>query len=65
MEHLMFTLVTFILFTAAVGVISAKIVKGGDDQKTAKGYFLAGSGLGGGADVCRNAVCHLAGRIRQ
>ena len=47
MEHLMFTLVTFILFTAAVGVISAKIVKGGDDQKTAKGYFLAGSGLGG------------------
>ena len=32
MEHLMFTLVTFILFTAAVGVISAKIVKGGDDQ---------------------------------
>ena len=43
----MFTLVTFILFTAAVGVISAKIVKGGDDQKTAKGYFLAGSGLGG------------------
>ena len=44
MEHLMFTLVTFILFTAAVGVISAKIVKGGDDQKTAKGYFLAGSG---------------------
>lgn len=47
MEHLMFTLVTFILFTALVGVISAKIVKGGDDQKTAKGYFLAGSGLGG------------------
>ena len=28
-------------------MISAKIVKGGDDQKTAKGYFLAGSGLGG------------------
>ncbi len=47
MEHLGFTLVTFILFTAMVGVISGKIVSGSDDQKTAKGYFLAGSGLGG------------------
>lgn len=47
MEHLGFTLVTFILFTAIVGIISGKIVKGGDNQKTSKGYFLAGSGLGG------------------
>lgn len=46
MEHLVFTLVTFIFFTALVAVISAKIVSG-DDQSTAKGYFLAGSGLGG------------------
>lgn len=47
MTHLWFTLITFILFTALVGVISAKIVKDGDNQKTTKGYFLAGSGLGG------------------
>lgn len=46
MEHLVFTLVTFVFFTALVAVISAKIVSG-DDQSTAKGYFLAGSGLGG------------------
>lgn len=46
MQHLGFTLITFIFFTALVGVISAKLVKG-DDQSTAKGYFLAGSGLGG------------------
>ncbi len=47
MEHLVFTLVTFILFTALVGVISGKIVSGSDNQKTSKGYFLAGNGLGG------------------
>lgn len=46
MEHLVFTLVTFVLFTALVGIISGKIVKNSDDQKTAKGYFLAGNGLG-------------------
>ena len=27
MEHLVFTLVTFVLFTALVGIISGKIVK--------------------------------------
>lgn len=47
MEHIVFTLVTFVLFTALVGIISGKIVSKGDDQKTAKGYFLAGNGLGG------------------
>jgi len=47
MTHLWFTLITFVFFTALVGVISAKIVKDGDNQKTTKGYFLAGSGLGG------------------
>lgn len=47
MEHLVFTLVTFVLFTALVGIISGEIVKNSDDQKTAKGYFLAGNGLGG------------------
>ncbi len=47
MEHLVFTIVTFVLFTALVGIVSGKIVKGSDDQKTAKGYFLAGNGLGG------------------
>ena len=47
MEHLVFTLVTFIFFTALVGVISGKIVSGSDNQKTSKGYFLAGNGLGG------------------
>lgn len=47
MDHLLFTLVTFIICTAAVAIISAKIVSKSDDQKTAKGYFLAGSGLGG------------------
>ena len=40
MEHLVFTLVTFVLFTALVGIISGKIVKNSDDQKTAKGYSL-------------------------
>lgn len=47
MEHLGFTLITFLFFTILVAVISTKIVKGSDNQKTAKGYFLAGSGLGG------------------
>lgn len=47
MAHLGFTLITFILFTVFVAVISGKIVKDSDDQKTAKGYFLAGSGLSG------------------
>lgn len=47
MENIGFTLVTFVFFTALVGVISAKIVKKSDNQKTAKGYFLAGNGLGG------------------
>lgn len=47
MEHLLFTIVTFVFFTAMVGVVSGKIVSGSDDQKTAKGYFLAGNGLGG------------------
>lgn len=47
MEHLVFTIVTFVFFTALVGIISGKIVSGSDDQKTAKGYFLAGNGLGG------------------
>lgn len=47
MENLGFTLISFIFFTALVGIISAKIVKGGDNQKTAKGYFLAGNGLSG------------------
>ncbi len=47
MEHIVFTIVTFVLFTALVGIVSGKIVSGRDDQKTAKGYFLAGSGLGG------------------
>lgn len=32
MEHLVFTLVTFVLFTALVGIISGKIVKNSDDQ---------------------------------
>lgn len=47
MEHLGFTVITFLFFTILVAVVSAKIVKGSDNQKTAKGYFLAGSGLGG------------------
>lgn len=56
MEHLVFTLVTFVLFTALVGIISGKIVKNSDDQKTAKGYFLAGNGLGG---FSLQAQCYL------
>ena len=30
-----------------IHIFSGKIVKNSDDQKTAKGYFLAGNGLGG------------------
>ncbi len=47
MENIVFTLVTFVLVTALVGFVSARIVKQSDNQKTAKGYFLAGNGLGG------------------
>ena len=32
MEHLVFTLVTFVLFTALVGIISGKIVKNSDEM---------------------------------
>ena len=46
MAHLGFTLATFILFTVLVGIIAAKLT-GKENQKTTKGYFLAGSGLGG------------------
>lgn len=46
MTHIGFTLTTFILVTALVGVIAAKMT-GKDNDKTTKGYFLAGSGLGG------------------
>lgn len=47
MENLGFTLFTFVFFTVLVAVISSKIVKNSDSQKTAKGYFLAGNGLSG------------------
>ncbi len=47
MSHLAFTLITFVLFTVLVAVISGKIVANSDDQKTSKGYFLAGNGLSG------------------
>jgi solute:Na+ symporter, SSS family len=47
MENLWFTLITFFIFTVVVALVSAKIVKGSDNQKTAKGYFLAGNGLSG------------------
>ncbi len=40
MAHLGFTLITFILFTVFVAVISGKIVKDSDDQKTARGISL-------------------------
>ena len=46
MTHIGCTLTTFILVTALVGVIAAKMT-GKDNDKTTKGYFLAGSGLGG------------------
>lgn len=62
MEHLVFTLVTFVLFTALVGIISGKIVKNSDDQKTAKGYFLAGNGLGGFFHCRLNAAYESVGR---
>lgn len=47
MEHLGFTILTFLFFTILVAVISTILVKGSDNQKTTKGYFLAGSGLSG------------------
>ncbi|SFN79743.1 solute:sodium symporter family transporter [Proteiniclasticum ruminis] len=46
MNHLFFTLLTFVLFTALVGIVSSKLVTK-DDQTTSKGYFLAGNGLSG------------------
>ena len=47
MTHLWFTLISFLVFTILVALISTKMVRGSDDQKTTKGYFLAGNGLGG------------------
>ena len=46
MQNLPFTLITFIAFTVLVAVISSKMVTS-DNQKTTKGYFLAGNGLSG------------------
>lgn len=46
MQHLTFTLITFVLVTALVTIYASKKVTG-DDQNTSKGYFLAGSGLSG------------------
>ena len=46
MEHLAFTIISFLVFTALVGYISAKLVTS-DDQHTESGYFLAGKGLSG------------------
>lgn len=46
MEHMLFTAITFLFFTALVGYISAKLVTS-DDQNTEAGYFLAGKGLSG------------------
>ena len=46
MEHLFFTLLTFIAFTVLVAVISSRLVTK-DDQTSSKGYFLAGNGLSG------------------
>lgn len=46
MDHLFFTLLTFIAFTALVAVISSRLVSK-DDQTSSKGYFLAGNGLSG------------------
>ncbi len=45
-NHLLFTLISFVFFTALVGIIAAKMVTS-DDQTTSKGYFLAGQGLTG------------------
>ncbi|NIZ40211.1 solute:sodium symporter family transporter [Entomospira entomophila] len=47
MGQFIFIFSTFLFFTILVGVISAILVKNGDNQKTAKGYFLAGYGLSG------------------
>ena len=46
MEHLAFTAISFVAFTALVGIISARLVTS-DDQHTESGYFLAGKGLSG------------------
>lgn len=46
MQHIAFTLVTFIAFTIMVAFIASKLVTS-DDQSTTKGYFLAGNGLSG------------------
>lgn len=46
MEHLFFTLLTFVAFTVMVAVISSRLVTK-DDQTTSNGYFLAGNGLSG------------------
>ena len=46
MEHMLFTAITFLFFTALVGFVSAKLVTS-DDQNTEAGYFLAGKGLSG------------------
>lgn len=43
---MLFTVITFIFFTALVAVISYVKTKG-DDQTTTEGYFLAGRGLPG------------------
>ncbi|NIZ47282.1 solute:sodium symporter family transporter [Entomospira nematocerorum] len=47
MGQFIFIFSTFLLTTVLVGVISTLIVKKSDNQKTAKGYFLAGHGLNG------------------
>lgn len=46
MQNIVFTLITFILFTVMVAVVASKLVTS-DDQSTTKGYFLAGNGLSG------------------
>ncbi len=46
-RQLLFTAITFLAFTLLVAVVSSLIVRKSDDQKTSRGYFLAGNGLGG------------------
>lgn len=46
MQNIVFTLITFVLFTVMVAVVASKLVTS-DDQSTTKGYFLAGNGLSG------------------
>lgn len=45
--ELLFTIVTFIFFTALVGYVTYKIVGKSDNSDSVKGYFLAGNGLSG------------------